>query len=950
MKHVFSLVLLALWCILGTAAARAQPGTVDLKDAANAVVSSHASIGAAYAAIPATLTQAYTIELKTGYTSGSETYPINMTPKAGASAANTITIRPAPGTTGLAITGSTGSNTALLKLDDADWIIVDGRPGGVGTTRGLTIHQTSSTTTAYGAWLINGAANNAFRWCIFNGYSTASTGGKCIYINTSAANPTGNSNNAFEFLQFIGGRTSINSSGTDAANNNNLRVYGCEFLNTRFAGFWGQGGTGHTAIDSNYFYNTAAAGTSGTTGTGCVAILFDFLGDTAIITRNRIHNLDNGSFTTDVYGIAIRSFDPYPSYSRIVNNFIALDAPNAASDVVYGIEYGTNSFNNAHVADVHFNSVYIGGTTAGGTAGALNSAAFSLDASNTASTLNVSNNLFVNARSGGLEDHVAVRYATQNGTISRSNNILNAASGNVARVGTTLYTTVPAYAAAVSSEAGSNATPVQFASATDLHLTGTSVGNPDLAGAAAAGIITDIDGDPRTVPYRGADEAAGFTVTCSGTPAAATIVASTTAPCAGGTFTLTASGQTTGTGIFYYWQSRPAGSSGAWNTIAGATAATLSASLATPAEFRFMDSCGTSALATASNTLVVTPSPLPVVISISEAHALLQYTFGASGALNVTGYSWNFGDGSAMVTGVTPSHAYAAPGTYTVTLMATNACGADTAVLVINAQACSGAPASNAVFRSDSTLCPGETALLHVIFAAGDFVSAPYLAVQWQSSPGGTSWTNVSGATNDSLTVTPTDTTRYRYILTCGGVSGGVTTSNAAALYTLQAANVLGIASVNTGPAYTFTATTPQGVTAYAWDFGDGTPQVNGTMPTQAHAFAGAGPYTVTLRASGPCGADTVTLTITLTNSIEDAAASAGATLYPNPASENISVRSAAAMEEVAVLDMKGAVILKMPVRGMLECTADVRGLAAGAYILRVQTARGVAHLPWRKL
>ena len=49
---------------------------------------------------------------------------------------------------------------------------------------------------------------------------------------------------------------------------------------------------------------------------------------------------------------------------------------------------------------------------------------------------------------------------------------------------------------------------VNFVSATDLHLTGLSVGDLDLAGTPLAGILTDIDGDVRstTFPYIGADE------------------------------------------------------------------------------------------------------------------------------------------------------------------------------------------------------------------------------------------------------------------------------------------------------------------------------------------------------------------------------------------------------------------------------------------------------------
>ncbi|MBK6876275.1 MAG: hypothetical protein IPG99_07445 [Ignavibacteria bacterium] len=53
-----------------------------------------------------------------------------------------------------------------------------------------------------------------------------------------------------------------------------------------------------------------------------------------------------------------------------------------------------------------------------------------------------------------------------------------------------------------------------FVSSTDLHISGASIGDPDLSGRPITGITTDIDGDTRSTsfPYRGADESTAFTL------------------------------------------------------------------------------------------------------------------------------------------------------------------------------------------------------------------------------------------------------------------------------------------------------------------------------------------------------------------------------------------------------------------------------------------------------
>lgn len=62
------------------------------------------------------------------------------------------------------------------------------------------------------------------------------------------------------------------------------------------------------------------------------------------------------------------------------------------------------------------------------------------------------------------------------------------------------------------------------------------------------------------------------------------------------------------------------------------------------------------------------------------------------------------------------------------------------------------------------------------------------------------------------------------------------------------------------GGSVTFTASSTPPGTDYAWDFGDGSPVVNGTSDTRSHTYATAGVFTVTLTASYATG-DPVTVT-----------------------------------------------------------------------------------------
>jgi hypothetical protein len=102
---------------------------------------------------------------------------------------------------------------------------------------------------------------------------------------------------------------------------------------------------------------------------------------------------------------------------------------------------------------------------------------------------------------------------------------------------------------------------------------------------------------------------------------------------------------------------------------------------------------------------------------------------------------------------------------------------------VIALTPCAGTPDPGNTISSFNPVCSGVNFTLSLqnnIIAGG-------ISCQWQSSPDGSAWTNISGATNDTLMTSQTTATYYRCIVTC--TNSGLSSNSTSLYVTMNSSN-----------------------------------------------------------------------------------------------------------------------------------------------------------------
>lgn len=209
----------------------------------------------------------------------------------------------------------------------------------------------------------------------------------------------------------------------------------------------------------------------------------------------------------------------------------------------------------------------------------------------------------------------------------------------------------------------------------------------------------------------------------------------------------------------------------------------------------------------------------------------------------ITGFTWNFGDGSPTSGITSPAHFYASPGTYSVQLLVVNGNCTDDTLITVNVN-----PSPVVAFTPSTTSGCGNTTVQFSNTTTG----SP--AFTWNFGDG-----NTSSTVNPAHTYTTPGTYTVSLIAVQGACRDTLIRTN---LITVAPGPISSFATSNVclGDSVRFTNLSSGNggtITSTAWDFGDGSPVAITAAPT--HYYSSAGTYSVQLTVSnGSCTDDTV--------------------------------------------------------------------------------------------
>ena len=410
-----------------------------------------------------------------------ENYPIDLTSFNGASASNTVTIKPAPNVQAV-IPGSSTQTTASIWLRDGGYYVIDGSNSVGGTSRDLTIRSLGTSPAVH---FYSNGSNNVVKNCIIESQNTSIGSGSLIFAAGAGSNNNLIENCLFQPIQsapVYGTGVYLFSTFTGANNS----ISNCEFKDFSARAITIQGGAGSLNNDANgnLIYQSAPS-----TATTIYGIYLGRAEETDIV-GNQIYGLSSTGTSPTIAGIYIIGASGVVMTPRIINNVISIGNQNTAG-TIRGIDYFGYSANSL---EIYYNSVLISGSdVTGGTTAAITKR-------DAATNYTVVDNVFHNQRANGTGTgtHYAVQFSNTTAityNLNYNDYFASGTGGVLGQWGTTNTTTLSDWQTASTQDANSISSNPQFASISDLR---PLYGSPVIGvGAPVAGINTDILGAVR---------------------------------------------------------------------------------------------------------------------------------------------------------------------------------------------------------------------------------------------------------------------------------------------------------------------------------------------------------------------------------------------------------------------------------------------------------------------